>query len=609
MPSEFDELLRLIRDGEPVSAKVTNRAPEQLDRRLRRLRALLSTVAESATVVASNQLIEPAATVGMPVYYNASSQRFERAIGAVEVDTPTGAFIPSPSSQVWGVVRRKLNATTGDITLHGLDEISLAAALTDGETPIAGIYYLSNQVPGRLVRQRPPVGISVLNVGGTTPENKQVVFVNAKLHDLLESHRHYRFDLVAAPAGSHTPPSPGDPHEITDPDPELEGWLPADHAVFDGNAPNGAKFGYNLSASNLKNLWPPQPISGAHLELSRGGDGSQLAGGVPTGSEQLCVLDEHGIWWLSDCNGTVPWDPAHDTDSSVSEYDNETCPLSLPPQLTLWFSKPSFATNGAWVSSLQAKEGSGLTITCLDNNSPTAVGDLLIDLDLSLTVDPTPFLGHNVLKGIEDNRFLQGPVVSSIKGVGSNVVVSSNVVADVNGRRYGDIQIAFENDITAGELAVDTVRLSGVEEEFFVDVMALNFPNGRLASFRGRVNIPTGIILPDNAMLRLEFWVLNRSSNDIPAEIFKLTYRRLPRPDAPVSLPIHGSDVILSPLPAENVSVSEANQYVLLASEPFEVVAGDQVLFTMLRQGDTDGFNSQLFLLRQYGKYVEIVEE
>jgi hypothetical protein len=94
------------------------------------------------------------------------------------------------------------------------------------------------------------------------------IMVNPQMRDFLEDHIHYSVDLVALPAGDHTSPGPDGLHVITNADSTLEGWLPADDPVFDGKAPTGAKFGYNLSAqTELDQLWPPIPSDAALLEM------------------------------------------------------------------------------------------------------------------------------------------------------------------------------------------------------------------------------------------------------------------------------------------------------------------------------------------------------
>lgn len=595
----FYESIRAVADGEDVSAAVTNRAITQLDSNIRYLRSLLSQVESGTAVLARDQLVAEDALVGMPVYYHAAHGRFERALGAADVDAATGAFLMSATAQALGIVFARKNTTTGTVLLAGMADLDLSAAIS-GDVAV-GRYYLSNQTAGQLEQQRPPVGVSILQVAQLNPDGTQRVFVNVSFHDLLEAHRHYEFALVARPAGTVTPPDPGDRHVITDPDAALEGWLPADHASFAGRAPLGAAFGYNLAASSLRYLWPPVPAR-AYLELSREGDGSSLGQGVDS---QLCIIDRHGLWWLSDCYDRVPWPTLLDTTSSLSESLTD-CPLDLDMRLRLWFTKPVFANTGSWVASLTTAAHSGLAVRCVDTGEAASTGHLEIDLDLGLAIEATDQPGHIVLKTLADNRVQAGPVVESLTPVGNNVTITSDVAAGADGQRYGRLAIAVDQDLEAGELGVDVVRLSGVQEEFYQEVLGLGFRAGQLSSFRGRITIPAGLALPVGTRLKLVFWILNRASTAIPAGIFTLSYRRIPAPTTtPLALPLESAEVALSDLPAANVAVTAANQYVLLESDTFPVAAGEQVLFSLTRAGQTDGLNGDLYVLRQFAKYVK----
>jgi hypothetical protein len=64
--------------------------------------------------------------------------------------------------------------------------------------------------------------------------------------------------------------------------------------------------------------------------------------------------------------------------------------------------------------------------------------------------------------------------------------------------------------------------------------------------------------------------------------------------------------VPLASIPAATVSVGgNANRYFTVESESFDIAAGDTVLFTLSRTGQTDGFSGNMQLLRQRGIYVE----
>lgn len=603
----FIEVLKLVRDGELVRAAITNRATSQNDQNIRYLRELFEAAMLGETVFARDRTIEKDAKEGMAVFYDSVSQRFERAQGAVVVND-NGYLETSASTQVWGIIYRKLNETKADILLHGTADVDLSEAI-DGTPEPGKVYFLSNVAKGKLDLQRPPVGVTVLQVGQANANGTHNVYVNTKFHDLLESHRHYKFSLVPEPAGTTTPPTPGERHVITAADDAVEGWLPADHATFGGKAPPGAAFGYNIAVSKLYHLWPPLPVEGAYLEWNKGEDKDLLGMGVPLGADQLCVINRDGIWWMSDCYGDVPWPTAYTGTESVSDSESVIeCPRLLFPQLTLWFTKPIFQTTGSCVLSLTAATNSGLSLVCVDTGEPASTGHLLIDLDLSLIVASDTEPGHLAFKTLDSQgRIRRGPVVESIKAGSGNVTLSSNV-DPVAGKYYGNVVITVDLELEGKEIAVDTVRLDGAEEEFYEDTIALGFRNGVRSSFRGRINVPVGLSLPTGTKLKLRFWLLNRSTLDVPASLFSLSYRRVPAPSAlvtPTSLPTSAAEVVLTALPTATVGVSStANQYFTVESDSFDILAGDTILFTLTRAGDTDGYSGNLHLLRQRGIYV-----
>ena len=607
----FTEVLKLIQDGELVKAAIANRAPSTNDSNIRYLRDLFEAAMLGETIFARNRVVETDAKVGMAVYFNPTTDQFERGRGAVEVDSTTGNLVTTKSSQIWGIIHTKHNANLADLLLHGVAEVDLSEAV-DGTVEEGSVYYLSNVSPGKLETQRPPVGVTVMQVGDLAASGDHEVYVNTKFHDFLEAHRHFKFTLTSLPAGDHTPPSPGERHTITNADSGQEGWLPANHTVFGGKAPAGAAFGYNLSVSALNDLWPPLPASGAYLEWDKGDDKAQMGMGVPLGTDKLCYINDDGIWWMSDCYDDVPWPTSWDGQVSVSESESFIeCPRNLYMTMTLYFTKPVFQNTGNWVESLTAKEGSGLVITCPDNNEVASVGHLLIDLDLSLSQGVDTKTGHIVMKELtSDGKLDRGPVVESIKASGANVTITSDVTTSgPNNGKHGNLTIAVDQDLDGNEVSIDTVRLDGVEEEFFEDVIGLGFPQGRRAEFRGRIMIPDGLVLPSGTQLKLRFWFLNRSTTNIPSGLFNLTYRRLTQPATAdvsvVDLPTSETGT-LTAIPGSTINVaSTINRYFMTESEAFDIAVGDIVLFTLERQGDTDGLLADLHLLRQRGVYVE----
>lgn len=599
--SGFLEVIELLRNGELVRAGTANRAPSQIDQNVRYLRDLFEAAALGETVYARARTVEVDAQVGQPVFYNGQTLRYERALSQINIDEATGTFTHAPSAQVWGVIVTKHNSTKADILLNGVADIDLSQSVVG--TPATGLYYLSSSVAGRLVQQRPPAGVTVLQVAGAAEGGKYTCYVNTKFHDILESHRHFKFTLACVPAGDYTDSLSGS-QEIDSPNDAIEGWLPADHASFGGKAPAGAVYGYNIKESKLASVWPPQPVEGCYLEWNRGEAFDRMGMGVPLGEDQLCVIDRNGIWWMSDCYDDAPWPNDYVSVSPVEDDSIAECPRTLSSVMTLWFTKPVFSNTGTWVSSLRAADGSGLTITCVDNGEAETVGHLLIDFDLALVVASDTTTGHLAIKEINnEGKLLRGPIVESLSVTGSGVEVSSNVTP-IDGKNYGNISLNIELDLVSRDLPVESIRLLGAEEEHFEDTFGIGFPAGRDAAIRGLIRVAAGAALPAATTLKLRFWVLGRSSNAVPANIFSVSYRRIATPAVPTALPTSTAEVDLGDYPAANVTMGGANRYFVLDTDSFPIEAGEDVLFTLSRAGSTDGFNGDLQLLRQRGVFV-----
>ncbi len=587
----FEQFLQLIRNGEPVSAGVANRPTEQIDRNVRYLWDVLQAANIGSTVYARKVTIEADAQKGMAVYYNASTQRYERALARVSSDAATGVVETAASSHVFGLVAAKHSATLADVLLYGYAELDLSAAVAGAV--LSGTYYLSGGTAGRLVRQRPPVSVPVCRVAGTK------VFVNPQLVDFLDRHTHLRFRLSCLPAGDHSPPVAGNRHVITNPDDELPGWLPADHASFAGKAPAGAKFGYNFTAHPaLANAWPPLPVSQSYLEWAKGIDGDVGFTGV---AADLCVLNADGIWWMSDCYGDVPWPAFWDTDppgTSLTEELNE-CPRDLYMDMVLWFTKVNFATENTVVTTLKSLDAR-LVVKCANGDAGQA-GDLTIDLDLSLLVNPELVRGSTVLKRLEDDTFRQGRVQEGLYALTDNVTLTSSVATiklDPDDAESADVHQGFVGISVAPqstlELPVLLTRLDGASEEFYQDVMYLGLAAGEEQAFRSKVQVPATFGLPD-PKLRLRLVLLGRSAGVLPP--LTVTARRVPRATTATALPLTGTEFSVTIVTTATVG---ANQYVEVTGTPFAVAAGDTVFF-WVRRADDDAYAGEVGVLQQMG--------
>lgn len=597
----FEAFTRLVKALDPVSAGAVNKPLRSIDQNVRYIWDVLQAAGIGSTVYAHRQTVETESHQGMAVYLNSSTQRFERGLAIVEVDQATGVVQTSASSQVWGIIARKINATLADILLYGVDDIDISAAIPGG-TVTAGVYYLSPSSPGYLVQQKPPVSVAVLRA---TPDGK--VFVMPQFVDFLDRHTHHKFDLVCRPAGDTVPPSIGARHEITDADASLEGWLPANHEVFEDRAPPGAVFGYNLSQhAAVNNVWPPVPISNAYLEWDRGLESTEGLSGVHLGSSGLCILDRFGIWWMSNCYGDVPWPTDLDTAVSLSTSDSSDpeCPRMLTMRLLLWLTRVNFATDATAVLSLHSGDDR-IRVRCYgDSELEASTGHLELFLNLNLTVADDQ-LGYLAIKEFDGTtgEFRRGPVCEGIYALSENVQLVGAATRYLDPEDE-DSPVVYQGPVgivvaptETTELDVQLVRLDGAEEEHYQDIMYLSFVPDEFRALRGKINVPAGLAVPSPQM-SLRFLILGRAAGTLPQLVFSA--RRLPAAtaglDTPVDLPLTDFNVTC----VTTAVLDDANQYVEATSEPFEVAAGETVFFSVSRN-ESDGYAAELGILRQAG--------
>lgn len=597
----FKHLVQFVKDGEQVKAGTPNRPLRDIDSNTRFLLELIEAANLGATITAFDVTLEASTLKGMPVYFDPNSQSWKRALAAVEVDIPTGQLVTSDSALVWGVVFRKESDTLGDILIAGFADLDFSAALADGEEIEAGQYYLSGVTAGRLVRQRPPVSVPVLKADGNGK-----VLVLPQWQAFLDDHRHFLFNLTAAPAGVHTPPAPGERHVITSPDASLKGWLPASHASFNGRAPAGALFGYNIAADgSLANAWPPIPTSNAIIELDKGEEADQGFHGVPMGSNGLAVVNRDGIWWMSDCYGDVPW--PRDLDTGVSDSVSESvseCPRDLHFAVRLFYTKMSFLTDNAAVTSL-VTDDERIEIVCQHDESLTAsTGPLLIRLKLEFLVGDDDVQGFLAFKTFDaaTGTFHRGPVVSGVYAASNNVTLTGEATTtqEIDDEEttvyHGNVGITVQTQ-GGDELDVSLVRLEGATEEKFQGSLYLELPAGEQTSFLSRIEVPRtlDIVSPE---LKIRLRLLGRTAGTLPA--LTVTYLRLTAPTDftadEVALPSGSTAVVISTARV----ITTANNYVEVESDPFTVAAGDQI-FVEITRSDADAYAGAVGVLAQKG--------
>lgn len=598
MGNSWKNRVRHIQKLEPVTAGVSSRPDRELESNLQWLKDLVEFALMGQGLKALDQTVDPDALEGQPVFWNAATQRFEQAMAGVE-SAAGGVLRETLATQFMGLILHKTNATLADIAILGVfDDFDLSNAVDGPVDP--GRYYLSTAEPGKIVIQRPDISLPVCHV---FDDNKVLVYQAPR--SFLEDHVHYTFLLTTVPAGDHNPVSTGGRHTIANGDSDLPGWLPADHESFDGRAPARAVFGYNLAQHpELNQVWPPVPLEAVQFTWDKG---ENLVGAteIPQGQDGLIIADRYGIWWLSNCDGDVPWPNAgfgsNSSSLSLGSQGSASpeCPRVEEMRLRCSFIRMGFATNKTVVTSLTSLTPTLLEILNCDLEA-ASTGDLQIRLALEFLLEDAGKTGYKAVKGFnEETLQLQlGPVVEGLIA-GQNVSLSGSTTAlsdptdeDSAQMAQGIVTINADVDPTGKELPLQLIRVDDMRERFDGNVMYLAMLADQQSGMRAKIYVPpTG--LPSDPYVTIRAALIGTAAGDLPA--VTLSKRNVPRPTAtPGALP-SGDTVIAFDVAA--IGTVAAGDYFEVISDPIAIVAGDTLFFTLSRAGD-DGYAGEVGVLR-----------
>jgi hypothetical protein len=619
--------IRHVAPGEPVKAEVVGRPDIALEERTNYLKERLDAAALGRALFDLDATIADDVLEGQPVFWNSTAQRYERALAAVEHDVVTQTLTVQASSDCLGILYKKKDNTLagngrGDVVLRGI--VKLPAITNAISGPItAGRYYLSASEAGKLTKQRPPATVSVCYIQG--PKDNCAadpwVVVMPQVRDFLEDHIHYRFELETVAAGTST--LTNGQYSITNANAAAKGWLPASHSSFNGKAPAGAVFGYNLKADEaLSRVWPPMPVSAVAMLWDKG-ENRTGATEIPLGGSGLAVCDNNGIWWMSTSVDDVPWvrDLTPTSSSSSSSSSAAGSARVERMRVIVVFLRMVFGNNKSVVTSLAAAPGSPIVITNCDG-LPAKTGDLEIDLDLNLAITPPVVDGGLVLKTVEDGyKLRQGWVTEGIVSGSPSIAITglksptstytrqlttaektalgfsagSTVTA-----HQGLVKISFNDALAERDVAPQIIRLSDVVERLYLDIPYLGFPQGQDSSVRVRLNVPAaGLGVGLKMAIRAQLFGLKAGA--LPA--LQVTYRRLTRPETAAAVALPTGDV--TPALTFNSAVTVAKDAAIeINSEKFDVAEGDTVLVTIRRpliSGNPDAYTAEIGLLRLSG--------
>jgi len=600
----YNSPVRHVRPGESVTAGVTSRSTRALEQRSSYLKDRLDAIQQGRALVDADVTLSSDVLVGTPVYWNAVNLRYEPALASTTVAADNSLEF-STSSFCVGICTDKSTSTSGAVTLFGLATVpSLSNATTD-TTP--GLYYVSGINAGKLTRTRPQVAIPACYVLGAKDacDTNVTVLVLPQFGSFFDDHIHYRFVLDPVAAGDLT--DDGTTYTITNPDVNLPGWLPANHESFDGKAPVGAYFGYNLNYdTKLAGVWPPIPLRGATLVWDKA---DAFMGRIvsTSGSNRQAIIDNNGIWWMSSCIESAPFagsaNSASSSASSASSSSSQACPANEDMHLTLWFTHMLFVTNQTVVRSLLSRSPL-LTVTDCNNQLATA-GDLELDFNLELLVQDTDLVGGEVMKIINtDGNIERGWVVEGIIAANEQVEISSTQ------QRYldpddpstdvvhqGIIELSFVPDLAERDIAPQIVYLNDALERDYDDITYLAFPSGRDCEVRMRINVPPAG-LPVNPVMLIRSQIFGLANG--PFSNMTAAYRIIERANV-ANQPVAGSNTALNFAPTMSTATTGLNalQVKEIETEEFAIAAGDTVFITFTRAAAaTPSYSSEIGFMR-----------
>jgi len=617
--------IKHVNPGEPVQAGIVSRPDRTLEERTDYLKDRLDAAAIGRVLVDSNATIAPDVLPGQPVFWNWVEHRYEKALAAAAPDPETQTLVVQPSSDCVGICVTKKSETLGDIVLRGIVDIADLQNAIDGPiTP--GRYYLSSAVPGKLVKQRPAVTVSVCHVQGPKDSCTTVprVVVMPNVRDFIDEHIHYRFDLATAPVGTAATQTINDVERVVITPPQnaavaaaTPGWLPAGHSVFNGKAPNGALFGYNIAAhSALSNVWPPLPIQSVAMLWDKG-DGHVGSTEIPLGRNGLAICDTNGIWWMSDCVGDVPWPETPTTDPNPPPVGE--CPRTENMRLAVVYLRMLVGNDRNSVTSLvkdvDADTGtltestpdattvtSPISITnCADN--PATTGDLQLNLDLQIAEGDAR--GGQALKGVVNRHQLtRGWIAEGAFTLSNQIAITGSrsnprtltteekqqfnlTTTNPITLHQGILRIDYTDQLVEREISPQIIRLSDTVERLYMDIPYLGFPGNQASLLRLRFNVP-GSNLGDNLKMRIRVQLFGRDGTQTQRKVMPSLYmtRRI------LALPVSaGADgLALETADTNLIFDSSANLYIDRViqrdSDEFAVSEGDTVLVTIGRAED-----------------------
>lgn len=604
--------------NQSVNPSNPSQAIVELDSRTNFLREVLDKISAGKSLIRLNVPISVDVQIGHSVYWNQAAARYDRAMGILTVDPVSGNLVSTNQAQCVGICTAKDSATVGSIGLSGYVTASSAFLLnmTGSATPVPGTYYLSNDTPGRCVRARPgvPIHVAYIQSPSAICGIEYEVLIIPGVEDLVSDHIHLQFEMFAQPAGTHIPPAIGGTHTISPATPLTPGWLPAGHAIFNGRAPVGAKFGYNLSQHlSLNRHWPPVPAEALALEFTDYETLSNRVGGLRRVDPSFYQVNDYGLWWMSDCYGQIPWDRTINTTVAPAP-PAAGCLSANVARMFASFGKTTFTTKDNAVLRITG-DTAGIIRYVDPDGAPAATGYLTTVFSPNSAISNTTALGSSVLKTITPNSlsFTAGRMTEGLLSTSSEISLSGTHSRLLNPLlpagagnplvHQGVITLAFSNTGAVIDLPASLVWLGDTLQREFGQIRYIGFPPGRVSKLTVRFDIPYETALLEFTLQVKIALIIGRLAGPVPAMTAQYFILRRPSTALPQTITAFDTQISVTFDATTPTTGRPANVVVAVNTAPIAVFAGDSVLVTFTR--NVDAYNTDIGFARVSGLLVK----
>ena len=531
---------------------------------------------------AYNAPVAGSVQVGQPVFYNRTNGRFERT--ALATIQTAGRLFASESSEAWGLLTKRCTADRGHLLLSGIASVDLTAST--GQAAPSGKLYLS-----RAAGLMAPLADSAIQAPACLAIGNGEVIFRPWFADTFPRYVASHRTLSTQPAGTLVTSS--GQVSIAAANSALPGWLPAGHTSFGGNQPVGAHFGYNFVHDvALAAAWPPLEPALSRIYYESGGStsrGSRVLLGSETGR---LLIDQHGIWWMTNCVGQLPWDMAPEGATGAV-----TCPKSFPRRMVLEAAYAITSQQPAvYVTSL-ASLANWLKVYANGSRSTAATGSLQLAVDPSLLINAAIVsLAGRAIKGYQDGQFISGPVVTSLRSSSPSLQINGSEPAPDGQAGVITFELTASKDF---DLLPNATQLFSASTEAYADTIAIGLPAGRPASFVSSFHIPSAV--PADSTVQFTFWLHAVQTTTLPVGLTCRT-RRFSVPPAGTQLAVQPEvDLALNYTAGQGLT---AGNYRAVETAPLVVRGGETIYLRFARAGGLDGVGAELQVLKHFGRFV-----